>query len=328
MNNENSFPQQPEELRQRAHEHTRAAANLMGQLAALAAINAGQFETDDAARSANEAMEAAEVAKKQELDRATHERMVSFFGRLPSGNRLTGGIDSNWRSGMVKARDIQESLLLDALLVWVPTTSNPYAGSPLTDPNIAPLWTGPTTKRGLLEADKLTMRPAYIIGRNQYWANDSKTDAVDGILLFPAFRDPKVAKGIPPILQMKASSRQLDRLEELSLERLAKPIGRTTYDAHKDEGGFSATAVTSIRRVSPKANPNLSFDIRNRLSDDMESRAVKRMTAKLLEEGLRVGGSHGEIMLGPEMIERYSVASYALRLATLFGQEDAYSTTF
>lgn len=164
------------------------------------------------------------------------------------------------------------------------------------------------------------MKPAYVIGRYQVVANDSRTDALDQVLLFPAFRDSDEADR-PAIVRANVSSRQLDRLGELSLARLATPLTRQGYEEHKDGEGFVARADTSIRIVSDKPNDNIDVSRRMPPAEDVNSWRVRRMTASLLADGIRIKFAGGGVMLDPETIARYNVAAYAQYLAKLFGLE-------
>ncbi len=115
----------------------------------------------------------------------------------------------------------------------------------------------------------------------------------------------------------------LDRLEELSIQRLATPMKRDTYEARQDHG-FVSDDQSSIRKTHVIGAHDTISPLKIPTDEKHQHKYWEKVDKQLQTKGLDLHLDEEPVKLTREVIEEYNIGPAALKLAILFGAEDAY----
>jgi len=275
---------------------------------------------------------------------------LQFFSELPTARSYTtrrriGDSLQPTMSSQFEVDSLATAMMLDATVLWLPLNS---CGSRIRWGNN-------------VEGSSETLSPAYVIGRKITSPNSDKSDALEDLLLAPAWERPyqymllntpeaeKTGRPLP--LRATVAMRSFDELEQISNENLRSGvISEQDYKRRRVENGttnpetglpnvsFITNGFMSNRITTPPYTTLVPKDARQlpKLpSDDGEKggflrkRRLKKVQDRLAQSGLGARFTHfsyGEA-LTDQVVEDFNVEMHTRKLAELFNIQQAYDAT-
>lgn len=328
-----------EAIQSDAMTYLREGAELMKGLGVVATANVPEIQQQ-------------ELAKLQDQDKKTKEEehraelLTAFTSALPQANADTpAGVklkeyyranDLDAQSGQYyapptdwgfRADSLEKARLIEATAIWLPAQK----GMLVVDEEHVEAKDKLDNHFGNGHLEPSPYVPFFVVGED-YWQSpkDGGLDMVN-LLLAPAISGEETTE--PGFSTVSVRLEDYEMLEEMSMERLGKPVDEADLDRYitEERGIYRVGFEDSIRRLDPSKTPYKAPRWSRASNPERREKRLKKHRENMVSFGLAAGrersGAYKTIMPTSEGINDWDMTIKCYKLAALFGSEDVYQQT-